>query len=109
MTNPSQPLLHQCRRPPIGWRCTRRADHEGPCAALPDEKAIDAFFECPDERPRLRRAVDHLRGPWSRRRAWNLVCAGLAAIPGVRRYVLSTSPLSAHPMFETYERARRLP
>lgn len=25
----------KCRIPPFGWRCTRRAGHEGPCAAWP--------------------------------------------------------------------------
>ena len=25
-----------CQVPPKGWRCTRQAGHEGPCAALPD-------------------------------------------------------------------------
>lgn len=24
-----------CQIPPSGWRCTREAGHEGPCAALP--------------------------------------------------------------------------
>lgn len=24
-----------CQKPPAGWRCTREAGHEGPCAALP--------------------------------------------------------------------------
>lgn len=24
----------ECPRPPAGWRCTRRAGHDGPCAAV---------------------------------------------------------------------------
>lgn len=92
-----------CGRPPAGWVCSRREDHDGPCAATPM-----GIFDLP-ERGRLERVVDQVRGPWSRRRVWNLVCAGLASVPGVRAYVLSTSPLKAHPMFDTYERARRLP
>lgn len=26
----------RCTRPPEGWACTREADHDGPCAAVPD-------------------------------------------------------------------------
>jgi hypothetical protein len=25
----------QCTRPPAGWRCIRKSDHEGPCAGVP--------------------------------------------------------------------------
>lgn len=28
-------LLPQCQVPPPGWRCTRGAGHDGPCAAVP--------------------------------------------------------------------------
>jgi SAM-dependent methyltransferase len=28
----------ECKMPPEGWRCTREAGHEGPCAALPIRK-----------------------------------------------------------------------
>jgi hypothetical protein len=27
----------QCQLPPPGWWCTRRAGHDGPCAALPND------------------------------------------------------------------------
>lgn len=27
----------QCLRPPDGWRCTRPARHDGPCAAVPSD------------------------------------------------------------------------
>lgn len=27
-------LAQECPRPPAGWRCTRRAGHDGPCAAV---------------------------------------------------------------------------
>lgn len=97
-----EPLVRHCDRPPPGWHCTREPGHDGPCAAHRDLSVFDFV----DERSRAQRVWDHVRGPWSRHRAWNLVCASLAAIPGVRRYVLSTTPLAAHPMFETYERAR---
>jgi hypothetical protein len=95
-------LLHHCERPPAGWRCNLAPGHDGPCPTYPDP------FDFIDDRSRTQRVWDHLRGPWSSRRAWNLVCAALAAVPGVRRYVLSTTPLSAHPMFDTYKRAGRL-
>lgn len=31
---------HPCPIPPEGWRCTRGADHGGPCAAIPDEDEL---------------------------------------------------------------------
>lgn len=27
-------MAHECPLPPAGWRCTRRAGHDGPCAAV---------------------------------------------------------------------------
>jgi hypothetical protein len=24
-----------CTKPPAGWRCTRKQNHDGPCAAIP--------------------------------------------------------------------------
>lgn len=27
-------LAQECPLPPAGWRCTRRAGHDGPCAAV---------------------------------------------------------------------------
>lgn len=30
------PATPPCTRPPPGWKCTRRAHADGPCAALPD-------------------------------------------------------------------------
>jgi hypothetical protein len=67
------------------------------------------LFDVVDDRSRAQRIWDQVRGPWSLRRAWGLVCATLAAVPGVRRHVLNTTPLKAHPMFDKYERAGRLP
>lgn len=42
-----------CRRPPPGWKCSRGADHDGPCAArkakpkpcLPWEDAIALLLQ----------------------------------------------------------------
>lgn len=31
---PMEVKRHECPLPPAGWRCTRRAGHEGPCAAV---------------------------------------------------------------------------
>lgn len=28
----------ECKRPPAGWRCTREAGHDGPCAAIGDDE-----------------------------------------------------------------------
>lgn len=28
-------VIEYCDRPPLGWACTRRRDHDGPCAARP--------------------------------------------------------------------------
>lgn len=32
--------MTQCEVPPTGWRCTRAAGHDGPCAAVPDSHAL---------------------------------------------------------------------
>lgn len=32
------PLAEQCTVPPAGWRCTRTAGHDGPCAAVSTER-----------------------------------------------------------------------
>jgi hypothetical protein len=39
--------LEECKVPPKGWRCTRPAGHEGPCAAVPEAEtgAVDAEVE----------------------------------------------------------------
>lgn len=29
--------MAKCEVPPAGWRCTREAGHDGPCAALPTD------------------------------------------------------------------------
>jgi hypothetical protein len=34
-SEPAQDSDQICRIPPAGWVCTRRAGHDGPCAALP--------------------------------------------------------------------------
>lgn len=47
----------------------------------------------------------YLRGPWSWRRLWHGPCALLAAVPGVREYVLETTPIKDHPMYPIVERA----
>lgn len=31
----SPPAAMPCTRPPLGWRCRRTRDHDGPCAAVP--------------------------------------------------------------------------
>lgn len=33
-----------CDRPPPGWRCTRAAGHEGPCAAHPSIEEVDRLI-----------------------------------------------------------------
>lgn len=49
LTEPGLHMLHEleamdppdpCTKPPKGWRCTRDADHEGPCAAVEDEEKV---------------------------------------------------------------------
>ena len=30
----------ECISPPPGWRCTRGAGHDGPCAAVPDAETM---------------------------------------------------------------------
>lgn len=37
--------IEQCKVPPAGWRCTREAGHEGPCAAIPCETAAPLASE----------------------------------------------------------------
>lgn len=32
----------ECSQPPTGWRCTRGAGHDGPCAAIPKAEIADA-------------------------------------------------------------------
>jgi hypothetical protein len=38
-----------CKKPPEGWRCTREADHDGPCAAHPiknmHDRDLDALIK----------------------------------------------------------------
>lgn len=41
------PSADRCDRPPPGWRCTRSAGHDGPCAALP----ADWTPEPPEQQP----------------------------------------------------------
>lgn len=36
---PAEPT-GECDQPPVGWRCTRSAGHEGPCAAIQDDRTI---------------------------------------------------------------------
>jgi hypothetical protein len=33
----------RCNRPPIGWKCTRTAGHDGPCAAI--AMTLDDLYE----------------------------------------------------------------
>ncbi len=40
-----------CHLPPHGWRCTRTAGHDGPCAAV----------ECPEDMELVARGMDRLR------------------------------------------------
>ena len=30
----------ECHIPPVGWKCTREAGHDGPCAAYPDAMLV---------------------------------------------------------------------
>jgi hypothetical protein len=39
----------QCMVPPKGWRCTRMAGHEGPCAAVSDSNDPPVCEACEDE------------------------------------------------------------
>jgi len=41
-----------CRVPPEGWYCTRKPEHDGPCAALPDRRkqTAEAWPVHPDRR-----------------------------------------------------------
>ncbi len=41
----------ECMVPPLGWRCTRGAGHEGPCAAV----------ECPEDVSLVEKAMQRLR------------------------------------------------
>jgi hypothetical protein len=47
----------------------------------------------------------HVGGPWSWRRAWGIVLAGLSRTPGLRAHVLYTTSIKDHPMFALMERA----
>lgn len=42
-------MTSECKLPPKGWRCTRPAGHEGPCAAIKKDgfwkKLGNAAFE----------------------------------------------------------------
>ncbi|MDP0495075.1 MAG: hypothetical protein Q7Q73_02595 [Verrucomicrobiota bacterium JB024] len=43
-------MSDECKLPPAGWRCTRKAGHEGPCAAVPNDRptvAKNATTETP--------------------------------------------------------------
>jgi hypothetical protein len=49
----------KCTRPPEGWYCTRRPDHDGPCAALPVvniERPDDTAFSFPVSRKEAEQA-----------------------------------------------------
>lgn len=40
----TDPEVNECQIPPVGWRCTSSAGHEGPCAAVeaPEDAALVA-------------------------------------------------------------------
>lgn len=52
----------QCTIPPEGWRCTREAGHDGPCAAVPTAAdpmvAPEVFHDLEWAVARVRRAVE---------------------------------------------------
>lgn len=57
-------MVEHCTRPPEGWRCTREAGHDGPCAAEPtrceDWRALhadDRVAKLEAENARLRYAL----------------------------------------------------
>jgi len=33
----------ECSLPPSGWKCTRSAGHEGPCAAVPESQPPEGY------------------------------------------------------------------
>lgn len=37
--------MTECKVPPLGWRCSRPSDHEGPCAAWPVEPTPDEILD----------------------------------------------------------------
>ncbi|WP_242137010.1 hypothetical protein [Sphingomonas sp. TREG-RG-20F-R18-01] len=54
-TSTALPLAHpaaqqgECQIPPTGWYCTRKAGHEGPCAAIPDGGLEDEIADALDD------------------------------------------------------------
>ena len=55
-----------CHAPPLGWRCTRKAGHEGPCAAVEyedDKQFVERGMQ------RIRDAEDAARYRWLRERS----------------------------------------
>lgn len=62
-----------CRVPPIGWYCTRKRGHSGPCAARRTDGNDDAYFEeaAPVDPQAFRRADTHLSAQASRARLVN--------------------------------------
>lgn len=49
-----------CKRPPLGWSCSREADHDGPCAATKREFTIGDLMNALDERDAARAKVTEL-------------------------------------------------
>jgi len=41
--------VRACQVPPPGWRCTRAASHDGPCAAIPDGDLQDEIADALDD------------------------------------------------------------
>jgi hypothetical protein len=39
----------RCGKAPAGWRCTRAINHDGPCAAEPDDSSVVFIGEGPPE------------------------------------------------------------
>lgn len=77
----------RCDKARPGWRCTRQAGHEGPCAAVEDAaveqaKAVAAAGETDDEGPEaVRRAVEA-----TRKRMQRVRIVGDGSVGGTRVY-----------------------
>lgn len=61
--NTEQNVTEPCEMAPRGWTCSRRAGHDGPCAASPDDgrDAFDAAVEA-GERSHLLTIGSPVRG-----------------------------------------------
>lgn len=70
---------------------------------MPHRQPIETIFGPP--LTRWQRGRSHLA--WALRHPVKAVVVGLAGIPGVRRHVLSTTPIKDHPLYAPIDRAHR--